>query len=146
VALAYRSAADPSGEIALATPMAGLRMVAARGLLVASVAAPLGVLPAVLLDVPLHLAAAWLLPGLALSSLVLLAGTTRFDPATVVAVLGTAWALAVATPGATRRMTAHAVAEQVASSETQVTAVAVVVVALALTFQRRQHISYRRSA
>ena len=44
VALAYRDGSDPAGEISLATPSAGLRLVALRALLVAAVALPLAFL------------------------------------------------------------------------------------------------------
>ena len=85
VALAYRDWADPAGEISLATPSAGLRLVALRALVVslAALRSPSCVLLAVdrwVADVPLRLGVAWCLPGLALAALVLLAGTTRLDP------------------------------------------------------------------
>ena len=84
--------------MALAAPVAGLRIVSGRALLVAIGAAPVGIAAALLLGLPLQVALGWLLPGLALSTLVLLAGTTRVDPALVAGVLGAAWAVAVARP------------------------------------------------
>jgi len=145
VALSYQVASDPAGELTLATPVAGLRLVAARALLVGVAAIPLGVAAAVVLDLSLALALAWLLPGLALSSVVLLAGTTRLDPAAVAAVLGTAWALAVATPSATRRVSVELVAAQVSSPSVQLAALAVALLCLALTLSRREQVTYRRT-
>jgi len=146
VALAYREVADPAGEMALAAPMAGLRLISARALLVGAVAAPVGVLAAFLLGLPLHVAVAWLLPGLALSALVLLAGTTRLDPGVVAGVLGVAWALGVAGPSATRRIPADVVADQVAGAPVQLIALAIATAALALAVSRREQVAYRRYA
>jgi len=145
VVLAYRVGADPAGELSLATPLAGLRLVAARALLVAIGAVPLGLAAALVLGLPLSVAFAWLLPGLALSAVVLLAGTTRLDPAAVAAVLGTCWALAVATPSATRRVSVELVAAQVSGPTVQLTALAVAAVALTLAVSRREQIAYRRT-
>ena len=146
VVLAYRTSADPAGEMALAAPVAGLRIVSARALLVGLVAAPLGVAAALLLDQPLAVALGWLLPGLALSSLVLLAGTTRVDPALVAGALGIAWALAVGMPAATRRASVDAVIDTVAGAPVQLLALAIAVAALALTVSRREQVAYRRHA
>ena len=146
VVLAYRTSSDPAGEMALAAPVAGLRIVSARALLVALVAAPIGVATALLLDQSVAVALGWLLPGLALSSLVLLAGTTRLDPAVVAGALGVAWALAVGTPGATRQASVDAVVETVAGAPVQLAALAVAVVAVVLTVSRREHVAYRRNA
>ena len=49
VALAYGRDAEPAGELALATPSAGLRVVSARAVLVALTAVPIGVGGALLL-------------------------------------------------------------------------------------------------
>ena len=91
-------------------------------------------------------ALAWILPGLALSALVLLAGTTRLDPAYAAAGLGSAWALAVGIPSAVRRSAADVVAVHVASPTVQLTALVVALAALALTVSRRERIAYRRTA
>ncbi|PVG84298.1 hypothetical protein DDE18_01310 [Nocardioides gansuensis] len=146
VVLAYRDSADPAGEISLAAPRAGLRAVSARALVVGAGALPLGVGAALVAGFPVHLALSWLLPGLALSALVLLAGTTRLDPAWVLAVLGSAWALVVGLPGASRRIPAREMAELLATQPVQLTALAVAVLALGLTFTRRERVAYRRSA
>lgn len=146
VALAYREAADPAGEIAYAVPLAGLRLVSRRALLVGIGAVPLGIAAALVLRLPLSLAVAWLLPGLALSALVLLAGTTRLDPGVVAAALGVVWAFAVAVPGSTRRLSQDVMADAVSSPQAQLLALVVAASALILTFSRRDHIAYRRSA
>ena len=144
VVLAYRTSADPAGEMALAVPVAGLRIVSARALLVGLVAAPLGVAAALALQLPLEVALGWLLPGLAMSSLVLLAGTTRVDPALVAGGLGAAWALAVGMPAASRRASVDAVIDTVAGAPVQLLALAIAVAALVLTVSRREQIAYRR--
>ncbi|MET1058536.1 MAG: hypothetical protein ABWX84_03000 [Nocardioides sp.] len=143
VVVAYRTSADPAGEMALAVPVAGLRIVSARALLVALAAAPLGVAAALALQLPLAVALGWLLPGLALSSLVLLAGTTRLDPAVVAGGLGILWALAVGTPAASRRASVDAVVDTVAGAPVQLLALAIAVSAIALTVSRREQIAYR---
>jgi hypothetical protein len=146
VVVAYRRDSDPVGEMALAAPVAGLRIVSGRALLVAIVAAPVGVAAALLLGLPLQVALGWLLPGLALSTLVLLAGTTRIDPALVAGALGAAWAVAVAAPSATRQASADAVTATVSGPSVQLLALGVAAVALVLTVSRRESVAYRRSA
>ena len=98
VALAYRDWADPAGEISLATPSAGLKLVALRALVVSLAALPFAFLVLIAVDtwagdVPLRLGSAWCLPGLALAALVLLAGTTRLDPLHVAVGISAAWAV-----------------------------------------------------
>lgn len=142
VALSYRRETDPVGELALAAPLAGIRLVSRRALLVAAVSAPVGVAGGLALGIPLGVALAWLLPGLALSVLVLLAGTTRLDPAIVTACLGSAWALAVSV--AAWRDGADMVARALAGAPTQLMSLLVAVLALALFVGRRDRLSYRR--
>lgn len=79
VALAYGRGAEPAGEMAFATPSAGLRVVARRALLVSVTAVPLGVVAALAVGLPLELALGWLLPGAALAALVMLSGTIRLQ-------------------------------------------------------------------
>jgi hypothetical protein len=146
VVLAYRRATDPAGELALATPLAGFRLVATRALLVAVAAAPAGVLLGLALGLPTYVAFGWLLPGLALSALVLVAGTILLDPTVVAGVLGGAWALAVTLPSLSPRGSSDLVADVVTSSGTQLLTLAVAVAALALAFARRDHVTYRRTA
>jgi hypothetical protein len=146
VGLAYGRHAEPAGEIALAAPTAGLRVVAARALLVALSAVPIGVGGALLLDLPVQVAFGWLLPGAALASLVALAGTTRLDPALVAACLGSTWAVVVSWPAASRRVPADVVSQLIASAPSQFTALAIALLALALTIARRDNVAYRRTA
>ena len=146
VALSYGRDAEPAGELALAAPTAGLRVVAARALLVALTAVPIGVGGALLLGLPTSVAFGWLLPGAALASLVALAGTTRMDPSVVAATLGSVWAVAVAWPAASRRLPADLVTQLVASAPSQLTALLVALVAIALTIVRRDTVAYRRNA
>lgn len=146
VALAYGRGAEPAGELALAAPSAGLRVVAARAVLVALTGVPVGVAGALLVGLPVQAAFGWLLPGAALASLVALAGTTRLDPALVAAGLGSTWAVVVSWPAASRRVTADVVTEVIASTPSQLTALAVALVAIALTITRRDTVAYRRNA
>ncbi|RYP80790.1 zf-HC2 domain-containing protein [Nocardioides guangzhouensis] len=146
VALSYREASDPAGELALAAPLAGLRLVTRRAVAVAVAAVPVGVGLALLVGLPVSLAVAWLLPGLALSAVVLLAGTTRLDPVVVAAVLGGLWAVAVAMPAASRRIGQDVVVAAVTSPQTQLLALVVAAAAVALTVSRREHLAYRRTS
>jgi hypothetical protein len=146
VALTYGHHADPAGELALATPTAGLRVVAARAVLVALSAVPVGVGLALLLGLPTPVALGWLLPGAALASLVVLSGTTRLDPAVVAASLGSLWVVAVSWPAASRRVPADVVTHLVASVPSQLTALVVALAAIALTLARRDDVAYRRTA
>jgi hypothetical protein len=147
-ALAYRHVADPAGELALATPRAGLGLVAARAVVVAAGAVPTGLVAGVATGVPAHLALGWLLPGLALSAVVLLAGTTRADPLVVAGGLCAAWALGVwllalehaAVPVGLR------VAEAVADPAVQLAALALLALASLSTLARRDAVAYRRTA
>ena len=117
-----------------------------RALLVGAGALPLVVGAAVLAGLPVTLALGWVLPGLALASLVLLSGSTRLDPTLVAGVLGGVWALAVGVPSAVRRSTAEVVADQVGGAPVQLACLAVALAAVALTVSRREHIAYRRTA
>lgn len=149
VALAYRDRTDPAGEISLATPVAGLRLVALRALVVALVALP----PAFLAiaaydhwveDVPIEAAFAWFLPGLALAALVLLAGTTRLDPTYVAVGASGAWALLVAAVVSVRRtLRPEAFVDLIAGPAVQALALAVVLGAILLTVARRDAVAYR---
>jgi hypothetical protein len=145
VALAYRGSSDPAGELALAAPTAGLRLVAARAVLVALSAVPVGVGGALVAGLPVDVAVGWLLPGAALAALVVLTGTTRTDPAVVAAALGSLWAVVVLSPSAVRRVPADAVGALVASPPVQLTALAVALAAAALTLARRDTIAFRRT-
>lgn len=151
VALAYRVQADPAGEMSLATPTAGFRLVALRAVVV-SVAALLATTVALLLvgvwvDLTTSMVLSWCLPGVALAGLVLLAGTTRLDPVQVAGGLSVVWALAVVT-GSTwgRRLRPEAVLDVLAQPDLQTAALVVALAALLLTVVRRDTVSYRRTA
>ncbi|MGH9002662.1 MAG: hypothetical protein ACRDYV_05995, partial [Acidimicrobiia bacterium] len=75
VVAAFRPASDPAGEITLATPVATMRLVLLRTLLVAIASIPVGLLTALLLPVPTSLLLGWVLPGLALCAVTLAVGT-----------------------------------------------------------------------
>ena len=152
VALAYRDWADPAGEITLATPTAGLRLVGMRALVVAVAAMVLTVTTLLVVDlwvdVPTRLAFAWCLPGLALAALVLLAGTTRVDPLPVAVTLSAGWAATLVFRGVTtaRGLRSEVVLDVVAASAFQFAALGVAVGALVLTAVRREAVTYRRTA
>ena len=146
VAMAYRTDTDPAGEAALATPIAGLRVVSLRALMVTSVGLPVVVLVALALGGTLAAALAWLMPGIACWGLVLLSGTTRLDPRSVAVAVGVVWAGAVATPTVVAAVPAAVVTNEVAGPLTQVGALALAVVCLALAWARRDRVSYRRFA
>jgi hypothetical protein len=143
VALAYREVADPAGEIALAASAAGVRLVAMRAAVASAPIVVLGLGTAILVDMPVPAAAAWLLPGAALAAVVLLAGTTRVDPAHVAVGLGALWAVAVASPARARDVAA--VVDTLAGPAVQATALAIAVTAVLLTVGRRDLVAYRRT-
>lgn len=145
VALSYRTSSDPAGELAAAAPMAGLRLVAGRALVVSLMAAPLGVAVGLLMHIPAQLAFAWLLPGLALSSLVLLAGTTRLDPTVVACTLGVCWPVVVALPSWSGGVSAALVASWIAGAPVQLLMVVVAALALTASAVRRDRVAYRRT-
>jgi hypothetical protein len=98
VALSYGAHADPLHEIAAATPSAGLRLVLTRTAAVLAVSLPLLTLAGLLVPSSgAPGAAAWLLPGLALTlASLVLAGYVGFRAATVVT--GCGWLCAVLAP------------------------------------------------
>jgi hypothetical protein len=110
VALSYGPHADPLHEIAAATPSAGLRLVLTRTAAVLAVSLPLLTLAGALLPSSGSPgAAAWLLPGLALT-LASLALAAYFGVRTATTLTGGGWLCAVlgpvlAAPGG--RLTAH---------------------------------------
>lgn len=146
VSFAYRHAADPVGEIALATPSAGLRLVAMRAVAVGAAALPAGLVSGWVAGLAPHVAVAWLLPGLALAALVLASGTTRLDPLTVAVVLGLLWAVAVGTPASLHAAAAQRLVDLVSSPGTQLAALAVGCAGVLLTVARRDAVAYRRTA
>lgn len=129
VAMAYGSASDPAHEIGLATPMRGLRLVLTRTfvVLVFSTIA----LALVALFSANGLAFAWLLPGLALTA-ASLALSTVFAPRRAAGLAASVW-LAI--------MTVARVASEdrlgVFGPAGQLLALAITVMACAVTYQRR---------
>ncbi|MFJ3302397.1 zf-HC2 domain-containing protein [Streptomyces sp. NPDC086549] len=101
VALSYGKHADPMHEITTATPSGGLKLALTRTVAVLAVSLPLLTLAGLLLPASgAPNAAAWLLPGLALSLASLaLAGYVGCRTAT--AVTGGGWLAAVLTPALT---------------------------------------------
>lgn len=152
VVLAYRDVADPAGEIGLATPAAGLRLVALRALLVAAVALPVAFVALLTVDlwvedVPVRMALAWCLPGLALAAVTLLSGTTRLDPLDVALTGAGGWAILVAVAVTVHRsLRPEVLADLVAAPALQYAALAVALAAVALTVVRRDAVAYRRTA
>ncbi|MFI2101743.1 hypothetical protein ACH436_00490 [Isoptericola sp. NPDC019693] len=142
VLFAFRRETDPAGELSEATPVAGIRLVARRAVLVAAIAAPIGVVGALASGLSPRFALAWLLPGLALSGLVLLAGTTRVEPAVVTAVVGATWAMGVLI--ASMHNGPAIVAGLIASLPVQATTLLVALAAAALVAARRDRLDYRR--
>ena len=94
IALAYGQRVDPLYETQAATPMAGPRALLLRALAVLATAMILTGLATPLLPGPPGIAAAWLLPALALT-LATLALSTRFSPLPSAATLAAAWLGAV---------------------------------------------------
>lgn len=143
VALAYREWADPAGEIGLAVPTAGLRLVALRAAAVSAVSLPVAVgvlllVDALVTDVPVSFGFAWGLPGLALAALVLLAGTTRLDPGYVALGLGSGWALTVvAVARLHRSMRPEQFVDLIWGPGVQLGALVVLTAAVSLTVLRR---------
>lgn len=77
VALAYGSAADPSHEIQLATPTHGLRLVTIRAATVSTFSAVIVVVLSLFNEAARPMAAAWLLPAVAVTSASLAIMTVR---------------------------------------------------------------------
>ncbi|GAA3516853.1 hypothetical protein [Nocardioides daeguensis] len=151
VTLAYRPAQDPAGEIGLVAPVAGLRLVALRALVVAALALPvvygsLALVSAVGQPIPASDAVAWLLPGAALAAVTLALGTTRVDPLPVAIGISATWATsAIALGRSGGGIDARSVTALLADPVTQWVALAVAVGAAALVVVRRDEIGYRRS-
>lgn len=98
-------------------------------------------------DVPVRLAFAWCLPGLALAAVTLLAGTTCIDPLHVALGAAGGWAVLVLTAVTMHRiLRTEAFADVVAEPATQAVAFAVCVAAVVLTVARRDTVVYRRTA
>lgn len=90
VALAYGPSADPAYEIELATPMRGIRLVAIRSATVLVTAMVCITSAALLSDVARPMAAAWLLPSIALTTASLALMTVQ-PPRRATTIVGCTW-------------------------------------------------------
>jgi hypothetical protein len=94
VVAAFRPSSDPAGEITLATPVATMRLVLLRTMVVAIASIPVGLLTAVLLPVRTSLLLGWVLPGLALCAVTLAVGT-RIEVGRLAVSLALGWGVLV---------------------------------------------------
>ena len=94
VVAAFRPSSDPGGEITLATPVATMRLVLLRTLVVAIASIPVGLLAAVLLPVRTSLLLGWMLPGVALCAVTLAVGT-RVEVGRLAVSLALGWGVLV---------------------------------------------------
>ncbi len=92
--LAFQTGIDPAGQLARATPLASGRLPFLRAMLSCGAALVAVAVSSVFVPVGLGDVAVWLLPGLALTSLVV-AISTWFDPSRVALLLIGGWAVAV---------------------------------------------------
>ncbi len=95
-ALAFRPELDPAGTMSQATPLASGRLTIRRAAVVGAVSLVAGLVASPLVDLPLHMLAAWVLPGLALCTATG-AAATLIDPARVATALGAVWLAVVVT-------------------------------------------------
>jgi hypothetical protein len=138
-AAAFRPALDPAGHLAAATPLASMRLVVLRALVVTTAAVPLGLLTAIVLPVRTVLLLGWIVPGVALCLVVLAAGT-RFDPTRLAAGLAVSWLMVVTSfaYGARRGDVTARLSEWIINqSATQMTFALVAIVAAAVLIVRR---------
>jgi hypothetical protein len=132
VAAAYGPGIDPGYEIGVAAPMSGWRLLQLRTAAVLAVSVVLGGLATLALPQLGWIAVAWLLPGLAATSLTIALGT--LVPARWAAMgVGVLWLGLVAT--AARSFAAPLA---VLAAPTQVTCAVVAVAAMAVTVARRR--------
>ena len=94
VVAAFRPSSDPAGEITLATPLATMRLVLIRTMVVAISSIPVGLLAAFLLPVRTSLLLGWVLPGLALCAVTLAVGT-RVEVGRLAVSLALGWGVLV---------------------------------------------------
>ena len=94
VVAAFRPSSDPAGEITLATPIATMRLVLIRTMVVAISSIPVGLLAAFLLPVRTSLLLGWVLPGLALCAVTLAVGT-RVEVGRLAVSLALGWGVLV---------------------------------------------------
>jgi hypothetical protein len=145
--LAFQTGIDPAGQLARATPLASGRLPFLRAMLSCGAALVAVALSSVFVPVGLGDVAIWLLPGLALTSLVV-AISTWIDPSRVALVLIGAWAMAVSAwswgsrPRGVRLDLADFGAEQ---RSVQIALIAVTMCSTAVAFVRRNQLPVWRS-
>jgi hypothetical protein len=129
VALAYGSAADPSHEIQLATPTHGLRLVAIRSVTVLVVSIAIVAPMAALSEAARPMAAAWLLPALAVTG-ASLAVMTFLPPRRATAAGAVGWfaATVIARVAADDPLAAFTTIGQLVAIGVTIAAVAIVIV------------------
>jgi hypothetical protein len=108
VAASFTPGADPAGEAGLATPMYGFALIVRRALALELVAVSVLALGSLLVPLDGWRSIAWVLPSLALS-LGTMAGSVRWRPITVAAVVLTAWGAAAT--ASTWRTAGHRLAD-----------------------------------
>lgn len=131
VALAYGTAADPSHEMQVATPMHGLRLIAIRAMTVLVVSIAMVTMLSLLGEATRPVAAAWLLPAIAATTATLALMTLR-PPRQAAVIVALTWfaAVVIARSIADDPLAAFRAAGQVAS-------LVVALAALAVTVARR---------
>jgi hypothetical protein len=129
VGMAYGTVADPSHEIQLATPTRGLRLVAIRSVTVLVVSIVVVLSLSVLSPAARPMAAAWLLPALAVTSVSLALMTFRPPrQATVIVAIGWLAAVLIAQAAANDQLAAFRAGGQIVSVVVALAAVAVMVI------------------
>lgn len=135
VSFAYGPDADPGHEIALATPMRGLRLLSLRAFALHSVAT-IALLFATMLTPPgsRMVALGWILPSLGLTA-ICVAATTAMTPRRAAALVATGWAGFVT-------LTAMATSERLAAfgSTGQLVALLAMAAGSLLAYRRRSHL------
>lgn len=145
--LAFQTGIDPAGQLAMATPLASGRLPYLRAMLSSGAALVAVAVASVFVPVGLDDVAVWLLPGLALTALVV-AISTWVDPRRVALALACAWALAVAVwSWGPRRRGVPLDLDDIAVEQrsVQLMLVAVTVASAALAFVRRNELPAWRS-
>ncbi len=145
--LAFQTGIDPAGQLAEATPLASGRLPFLRALLSGGAALVAVAVSSMFVPVGLDDVAVWLLPGLALTALVV-AISTWVDPSRVAVLLVAGWVVAVSVwswaprSGGVRLELGDFAAEQ---RPVQVTLVAIAVCSVAVAFVRRNELPVWRS-
>ena len=145
--LAFQTGIDPAGQLARATPLASGRLPFLRAMLSCSAALLAVALSSVFVPVGLSDVAVWLVPGLALTSLVV-AISTWIDPSRVALVLIGGWALAVSAwswGSRPRRIPLDLADFGAEQRSVQIALIAVTVCSAAVAFVRRNELPVWRS-